>query len=116
MIVANEKDIAASPVESIEVKAAAMKVLISEDEGWQDHVMRIIELGEGGYSPKHAHDWPHINYVVSGSGLLLMDGKDHPLTAGGYAFVPSGMVHQFRNAGNTPFRFICIVPSRGHIT
>lgn len=114
MIVANEKDVSATPFNSIEVKDAAMKVLVSEKEGWQDHVMRMIELGPDGHSPKHAHDWPHINYVVAGNGVLHMDGKDHPLDAGGYAFVPEGVVHQYRNTGSEPFRFICIVPSRGH--
>ena len=116
MIVANETELTAMPIDSIEVHSAAMKVLISESEGWQDHVMRIIELGEGGYSPKHAHDWPHINFVVEGSGVLNIDGTDHTLLAGGYAFVPAGTVHQFKNAGKSPFRFICIVPSRGHVT
>lgn len=115
MIVANEKATPATPINSIEVNAAAMKVLISENEGWQDHVMRIIELDQGGYSPKHAHDWPHINFVVEGSGVLHMSGVDHAVEAGAYAFVPAGTVHQFKNAGTAPFRFICIVPSRGHI-
>ncbi|MFH1984915.1 MAG: cupin domain-containing protein [Pseudomonadota bacterium] len=115
MIVANEKKTAAVPINSIEVHEAAMKVLISADEGWQDHVMRIVELGQNGYSPKHAHDWPHINYVVAGSGQLHMDGVDHEMEVGAYAFVPEGTVHQFKNTGETPFRFICIVPNRGHI-
>jgi quercetin dioxygenase-like cupin family protein len=115
MIVANEHDTAAVPIDSIEVKSAAMKVLISQSEGWDDHVMRIIELGDGGYSPVHTHEWPHINYIVEGDGVLHIDGTDHSVTAGGYAYVPAGARHQFKNAGKTPFRFICIVPSHGHV-
>jgi quercetin dioxygenase-like cupin family protein len=33
--------------------------------------------------------------------------------AGGYAFVPAGVEHQFRNDGTEPFSFMCIVPEEG---
>ena len=114
MTVSHEQKILASTIESPEVRNAAIKVLVGEKEGWTDHVMRIIELGPDGYSPRHSHPWPHINYMVEGSGTLYMDGRDHPVKAGAYAFVPANTEHQFKNAGNDMFRFICIVPKEGH--
>jgi len=60
------------------------------------------------------HDWPHINYIVEGRGVLHVDGRDTPIESGSYAFVPAGSTHQFRNAGSGRFRFICIVPTEGH--
>lgn len=116
MFVGNEKAIFATAITHPEVKNAAMKVLISPKEGWSDYVMRLVELERDGYSPKHAHDWPHINYVVEGSGILHMDGKDTPVEAGAVAYVPAGVLHQYKNAGTGKFRFICIVPKEGHIT
>ena len=115
MIIAKEKDVDPIVMESPEVKNAAMKALISPKEGWDGYVMRVIELGESGYSPKHTHDWPHINYVLEGKGTLHMDGKDTQVEAGSYAYVPAGTHHQYRNAGSGTFRFICIVPQEGHI-
>lgn len=115
MVVGNEKDVFATLMNHPEVKNAGMKVLVSPKEGWQDYVMRIIELDKDGYSPKHIHDWPHINYVIEGKGILLMDGRDTPVEAGAFAFVPAGILHQYRNAGDDKFRFICIVPKEGHI-
>jgi quercetin dioxygenase-like cupin family protein len=115
MTVRKENDLQPIVMESPEVKAAAMKVLISPAEGWDDHVMRIIELGEGGYSPKHTHQWPHINYILEGKGTLHIDGKDNPVEAGTYAYVPAGSLHQYKNEGNGMFRFICIVPKEGHV-
>lgn len=115
MIVGKENEIEAKTVESIEAKNAAMKVLVSPAEGWEDHVMRVIELDEAGYSPRHVHDWPHINYIIEGRGVLHIDGKDTAVSAGSYAFVPPGSLHQFRNDGKGKFRFICIVPERGHV-
>jgi len=116
MIVANEKDVPPIVMESPEVKEAAIKALISPKEGWEGYVLRVIELGEGGYSPKHTHNWPHINYILEGSGSLHINGKDIPVEAGSYAYVPAGSSHQYRNEGSGKFRFICIVPEEGHVT
>ena len=115
MIIANEKDVHAIIMESPEVKNAAMKALISPNEGWDGYVMRVVELAEGGYSPQHAHEWPHINYILEGHGCLHVEGKDTPVEAGSYAYVPAGSRHQYRNEGNGMFRFICIVPQEGHV-
>ena len=116
MIVANEKDVHSIVMESPEVKAAAMKALISPREGWDGYVMRVVELGEGGFSPKHVHEWPHINYILEGKGSLHIEGKGKSLEAGSYAYVPAGTLHQYKNEGSGMFRFICIVPEEGHIT
>jgi quercetin dioxygenase-like cupin family protein len=114
MIVEHEKNVIANIMNSPEVKNAAMKVLVGEREGWSDHVMRIVELDRDGYSPRHAHPWPHINYMIAGRGTLLVDGEEHPVESGSFACVPAGKEHQFRNTGEEPFRFICIVPKGGH--
>ena len=114
MIVSNEKNLQAVAIDSPQVRNAAMKVLIGEKEGWGDHVMRIIELGPEGYSPRHKHPWPHINFMVEGTGTLYVDGHEHTVGPGAYAFVPANAEHQFKNSGQGLFRFICIVPKEGH--
>jgi len=115
MIVANEKDVPSMVMQSPEVKNAAMKALISPKQGWEGYVMRVVELAEGGYSPRHAHEWPHINYILEGRGTLHIDGQDTPVEAGSYAYVPAGSRHQYTNGGKGMFRFICIVPEEGHL-
>ena len=114
MIVAHADNVIATAINHPEVKAAAMKVLIGPQEGWGDHVMRVIELEVGGHSPDHAHPWPHINYMLSGQGVLTVDGREHTVESNSYAFVPAGSRHQFKNTGSDLFRFICIVPKQGH--
>ncbi|MTI46433.1 cupin domain-containing protein [Sporosalibacterium faouarense] len=114
MIVSHKRNVNGTKLESPEVKNALMKVLISPKEGWEGHVMRIIELEEGGYSPRHTHPWPHINYIISGKGILHLDGEDNELEAGSFAYVPAGKLHQFKNNGSEKFEFICIVPEEGH--
>ena len=107
-------------LEGLEVKAeGAMKVvkksLIGPTEGWQGWVMRLFALGENGHSPKHSHPWPHINYVVSGQGAIIIDGNENELTPGAYAFVPDNIEHQYVNRGSTEFKFICIVAEKGDV-
>lgn len=114
MIVSHKDKVEGIKMDHPEVKDAVMRALISPKEGWEGYVMRIIELGEGGYSPKHTHPWPHINFIVSGKGILHLDGEDHKVEAGSFAYVPSDKLHQFSNNGKGKFEFICIVPEDGH--
>ena len=97
-----------------QAKNAFMKVLVSEKEGWEDYVMRVVEVEKEGYTPKHQHPWPHINYVIEGQGEIMIDGVLNPVEAGSYAFVPSDTLHQYKNTGDDVFKFICIVPKHGH--
>ncbi len=114
MIVSHEKDVKGIKVESTAAKNALMKAIISPKEGWDGYVMRIVELENGGYSPKHTHPWPHINYMIEGKGILHIDGEDHQVKSGSFAYVPSNKIHQFCNTGKGKFKFICIVPEEGH--
>ena len=114
MVVGNIKDLESKIITMDGAKNSVMKVLVSKDEGWEDHVMRVVEVLEEGYTPKHNHPWPHINYMIEGDGELLIDGIVNKVTTGSYAFVPSNSIHQFRNSGKGIFKFICIVPKIGH--
>lgn len=114
MVIGNIKDLVANNIIHSDVKNAKMKVLISSENGWDDYVMRVLEVDKEGFTPKHSHPWPHINYIISGEGVLMIDGKDNHVKSGSYAFVPANTLHQFRNVGNEMFRFICIVPKEGH--
>ena len=101
-------------VEHPDAKDALMKVAISPKEGWEGYVMRFVEVKPGGYTPKHAHPWPHINYFIEGEGTLLLKGKENSVKAGSYSFVPENELHQFTNTSDQVFKFICIVPQEGH--
>ena len=113
MFVGHEKEISAIKLEGEILKNVTKKVLISPEHGWNDHVMRLFELSEGGYTPRHRHDWPHINYVARGKGILLLNGEEYDLEEGSFAYVPAGDEHQFLNRGKNTFALICIVPLEG---
>ncbi|MFA5741337.1 MAG: cupin domain-containing protein [Candidatus Izemoplasmatales bacterium] len=113
-MIGNINNLNGKAITNPEAKNAFMKVLVSPDNGWDDYVMRVIEVEKDGYTPKHSHSWPHINYIIEGEGELYIDGSNNKVFAGAYAFVPANAIHQFRNVSAAVFKFICIVPKEGH--
>ncbi|MEW5923681.1 MAG: cupin domain-containing protein [Candidatus Zixiibacteriota bacterium] len=88
-------------------------VPLSQKEGWEDYTMRVFNIAPGGHTPKHAHDWEHVNYIMSGRGRLTIDGKVHEVETKDFAFVPPNTLHQFENPYDENLEFICIVSNRG---
>jgi len=113
-MVGNTKYLESKEIVTPEAKHASIKVLVSPNEGWDSHVMRVLEVEPSGYTPKHSHPWPHINYILEGQGELMIEGVAHRVEEGSYAYVPSNALHQFQNVGDKTFKFICIVPKEGH--
>ncbi|BAI80877.1 conserved hypothetical protein [Deferribacter desulfuricans SSM1] len=113
MFVGHLKDKEEIAMNMKEAEKVFKKVAIGKDEGWDDYVMRVFRIEKGGKTPRHIHDWPHINYVIGGQGILYMDGKEYKVEKGSIAFVPNNIEHQFLNAGEEDFEFICIVPAKG---
>ena len=112
-VVGNKDDVAVVVMSGEGIVEVGKRVLVSPAEGWDGWVMRLFDVGPGGHTPRHSHPWPHINFVASGRGTLFVDGADHPLEAGSYAYVPAGHEHQFRAAMDAPLSFVCIVPEGG---
>jgi len=114
MAIGNMNDVALKPIKSDEASLASIRVLVSPKEGWKGYVMREIEVEKEGFTPKHFHPWPHVNYIISGQGSLYLDGQETLVEAGSYAYIPANLLHQFKNVGKDTFKFICIVPEEGH--
>ncbi len=95
------------------VKNTLKANVIGAPEGWSDYTLRVFRIGKDGYTPRHRHDWEHVNYIIKGRGRLLIDDTWHELSANDFAFVPPNVEHQFVNPYDEDFEFICIVPNRG---
>ncbi|TNF09206.1 MAG: cupin domain-containing protein [Bacillota bacterium] len=113
-MVGNIKELNFKEIISPEVKDASIAALVSPQEGWEGHVLRVLEVKPLGHTPKHSHPWYHVNYVLEGEGELMIEGKFYPISAGSYAYVPGNHLHQFKNIGTQTLKFICIVPKEGH--
>ncbi|QRN85464.1 cupin domain-containing protein [Clostridia bacterium] len=104
------EDVENVQVDSVEAKATWMRRLIGPENGWDGYAMRLFTVEPGGHTPRHAHDWPHINLVLSGEGTLFVNDREEAIEKGSYAYLPGGTKHQFRNTGSVPLEFMCIVP------
>jgi (S)-ureidoglycine aminohydrolase len=67
----------------------------------------IMEVSPGGGSvrPEPDEGAEAVVFVVQGSGILHLDGQDHILTPGSYAYLPAGAGWRFHNSGATPVCF-----------
>lgn len=85
--------------------------LIGEKDHAPNFAMREFEVAPGGHTPKHFHDYEHEVYVLAGNGTIIDGDKELPLNAGDVVFVEPNDVHQFRNTGSEPMRFLCLIPN-----
>ena len=90
---------------------ATMRWLIDDKhDGAPVYALRMVEISPGGHSPHHQHGYEHENFVVEGQGRVFMDGQWHDLKPGDVVFVPADTEHEYVNAGETVFRFLCGIP------
>ncbi|MGB9679440.1 MAG: cupin domain-containing protein [Thermoanaerobacteraceae bacterium] len=114
MIVSNKDEIKGLEIKDNDMRGVKKKILIGPEEGWEGYVMRIFEVEENGYTARHKHPWPHINYIIKGKGEIEIEGKRYEIKEGSFAYIPSNKTHQFTNIGNETLEFICIVPEEGN--
>jgi quercetin dioxygenase-like cupin family protein len=111
VIIRKLAEVAAEAVDMEGVRGAEKQLVLGDADGVPAYAVRVFTLEPGGYTPRHAHASEHLNYVISGRGELVdPDGEPRELATGDFAFVRPHELHQFRNAGDEPFVFICAVP------
>ena len=92
-------------------QACKVRWLIGEKDQAPTFAMREFEVAPGGHTPKHFHDYEHEVYVLAGRGTIVDGDREHPLAAGDVVFVAPNDVHQFKNSGSEPMRFLCLIPN-----
>ena len=112
----NMKHLQYEDVESLEettsgAKGATMKWMIGEKEGAKNFTLRVGEIVVGGNTPFHTHQWEHEVFVVEGKGRVFSGGEEKILKEGDAVFIPPDEKHQFFNAGEEIFKFVCVIPN-----
>lgn len=85
-------------------------VLIGEDEGAPNFAIRRFVLEPGTEVPRHTNEVEHGQYVLAGRYVAGIEGEEYTVEAGDSLFIPAGAVHWYRNDGDEPGAFICVVP------
>jgi len=98
--------------ESKDIRGATVRWLISENEKAPYFAMRYFEVEPGGWTDlgHHAHD--HGVIILRGKGKVLLGEKEREISFGDVVYVPPNELHQFKNTGDEPFGFICVIPNK----
>lgn len=69
-----------------------------------------VEAGDGHSPPLHRHAPPELYYVLTGQGVVHVDGTERAVRAGSAVFVPGNARHQLRNTGSGTLRLLYAFP------
>jgi quercetin dioxygenase-like cupin family protein len=101
----------AKPVDMDGAHGCTVRSLLGQSDGTPTFAMRQFEVAPGGYTPRHSHDYEHEVFVLEGEGVVFEGDRQHRLASGDVIFVQPNEVHQFRNTGATPMKFLCLIPN-----
>lgn len=87
-------------IQSVEMKGQGIKgvtkrIAIGPKDGYEGY-FRVFTVQPGGFSPYHSHPWFHANYILEGSGAIIIEGIEHP--------VKKGSIALYRRREEAPFR------------
>ena len=102
---------AAQPVNMAGIKGVRKQVPIGRGDGAPNFSIRVFTLEPGGHTPHHSHASEHLNYILEGEGEVLDGSTPRAVRQGDYVLVEPNQEHQYRNTGDKPLVFMCMVPS-----
>jgi quercetin dioxygenase-like cupin family protein len=105
------ESVAQNPVDMEGAKGCSVRWLVGQQDGAPNFAMRQFEVAVDGHTPRHSHPYEHEVFVLEGEGEVVEGEKSHALRAGDVVFVAPDEVHQFRNTGSGPLKFLCLVPN-----
>ena len=108
-VVKRGDEVAAEPVDAAEGLSKA--VLIDESDGAPHFAMRRFELAAGAEVPRHTNAVEHEQYVLAGEYVVGIGDTEHTVSPGDALLIPAGAEHWYRNEGDEPGAFICVVPN-----
>src|SRR5204862_5422984 len=111
MKVNHYQQVTQQPVEMEGSQGCSVRQLLGEKDGTPTFALRQFEVAPGGYTPRHSHPYEHEVFVLEGEGEILESDQPRPLRPGTVVFVAPDELHQFRNTGTAPLKFLCLVPN-----
>ena len=89
---------------------ALSKAIVTPDTvGSRFFDYRMSTYEAGAHVATHVHSvQEQIYHVLSGEGILTLDGERHLLRANDVTYIPPGVVHEFHNTGIDPLVFLVI--------
>lgn len=94
-------------------KQVTIRRLIDTPDGADRFLMSMFELGRGGATPPHEHEWEHEIYVLSGSLRLELPAERRAvaLRPGDVVFIPRGEPHGLATGPDETARLLLVAPA-----
>ena len=92
-------------------KGVSRQVLISPEEG-PNFAMRRFMMEPGGGMPNHTNSVEHEQFVLRGHAQIGIGDEIIEVSATDVVFIPAGVPHWYKNTGDEPFEFLCLVPNQ----
>lgn len=75
----------------------------------RDGVQASVELAAGAVAPRHTHAGEEMGFILEGSGVIEVAGKDpQPIKPGDAFFIPANTPHLVRNTGTTTIKLVAV--------
>jgi quercetin dioxygenase-like cupin family protein len=94
------------------VQGVSVRWLISSAEKAPNFALRYFEVEPGGWTSLHQHAHDHGVMVFRGRGRVLLGDEESDIGFGDVVYIPPHELHQFKNIGDEPLGFLCVIPAR----
>ncbi len=91
------------------------RILLDEESvGAKQFALLVNEFDPGLTSTAHKHDEAeHAFYVISGTGVIDVEGEKISVAAGDAVFVPPGKMHQVSSTGDEMLKYVVLYAPPG---
>ncbi|MGV9198178.1 MAG: cupin domain-containing protein [Promethearchaeia archaeon] len=111
MIKKNFRDVEEEIVTKADSTKTTIRWLITKNDGAPRFTMRRFKILPGGQIGMHSHPEEHEIYILEGQGKVInKKNKIIEVSQGDVLYVPPEEPHGYRNDGNHPFIFLCVIP------
>ena len=110
MKIVDYKEVKAEAVDFEDVKDVKIRWLISDKDKAPNFAMRLFEVGPGGHSPLHTHNWEHEVFILEGEGVAADGERETRIKSGTVVYVAPEEKHQFKNTSSETLKFLCLIP------
>jgi len=100
-----------APVGLDGARSVSLRMMIGPEDGANRFHMRHFTVEPKGHTPRHRHDYEHEVLILRGTATVVSEDGEHSAGPRTTVFVPANEEHQFRNEGDDPLEFICLIPA-----
>jgi quercetin dioxygenase-like cupin family protein len=76
-------------------------------EGGSLELVNEFEVANGGYVFPHSHPTHEFYFVMSGRGVMTIDGEDRNVAPGDLVYIPPDLIHSLRPTGGGAIHCFC---------